>query len=114
MRTETNKRSGFFRLSQRDKVIQPRVARNELPWVPAHMDSNPNGVVSLLRRPAATPVGLFAFGHVSQGSSFLATLGFEPESLWDSSLEFPKGITISPHYAPTAASTARFTAVFTS
>jgi len=35
---------------------------------------------------------LFAFARVSQGSSFLATLGFEPGSLWDSRLEFPKGI----------------------
>jgi hypothetical protein len=36
---------------------------------------------------------LFALGHVSQGSSFLATLGFEPESRWDSTLEFQKNIT---------------------
>ena len=28
--------------------------------------------------------------------SFLATLGFVPESRWDSALEFPKGITPSP------------------
>jgi hypothetical protein len=35
---------------------------------------------------------LFIDGLVSQGSSFLATLGFEPESLWDSFLEFSKGI----------------------
>ena len=54
------------------------------------LDSNPNGVVSGLGRRAATPLGLFAFGHVSQGSSFLATLGFAPESLWDLSLNFRK------------------------
>ena len=76
--------------SQRDCVFQPRVARNELPWVSGRMDFNPNGVVSRLRRRAATPLGLFAVGHVSQGSSFLTTLGYEPESLWDSSLDiFP-------------------------
>jgi len=57
------------------------------------MDYNPNGVVSRFHRRAATPLGLFALGHVSQGSSFLATLGFEPESRWDSTLEFQKNIT---------------------
>ena len=31
---------------------------------------------------------------MSQGSSFLATLGFRPESLWDSVSEFPKGIRV--------------------
>src|SRR5262249_7784657 len=31
-----------------------------------------------------TPLGLWYFsGRLTQGSSFLATLGFEPESLWD-------------------------------
>jgi len=33
---------------------------------------------------------------MSQGGSFLATLGFRPESPWDSGLEFPKGIAFSP------------------
>jgi len=33
------------------------------------------------------PVGVAAcFNLVSQGGSFLATLGFEPESLWDSQI----------------------------
>jgi len=40
----------------------------------------------------ATPLGLSVVGLVSQGSSCLATLGFEPESLRDSTWEFPKGI----------------------
>jgi hypothetical protein len=40
-------------------------------------------------------LGLFFLRHDPQGSSFLATLGFEPESLWDSSQQFPKGIKIS-------------------
>src|SRR6266568_5911840 len=80
------------RQSQRDCVVQPRVARNELPWVPGRVAFNPNGVAPPLCCRAVTPLGLFAFGHVSQGSSFLATLGFESESLWDSSLKFPKGV----------------------
>ena len=36
---------------------------------------------------AATPVGLSPIGRLSQGSSFLATLGWRPESRWDSLLE---------------------------
>ena len=56
---------------------------------------NPNGVVSSGKRWAATPLGLVVCIHVSQGSSFLATLGFEPESLWDSTPGFPKGIKVS-------------------
>ena len=48
--------------------------------------------MSPFHRRAATPLGLFDFAHVSQGSSCLATLGFESESRWDSSLGFPKGI----------------------
>jgi len=52
---------------------------------------NPNGVASPLHHRATTPLGLVATPRFSQGSSRLATLGFEPESLWDSALEFPKG-----------------------
>ena len=62
----------------------PGLRGNELPWVPAHSGSNPKGVVSPLRRRAATPLGLLTCNPVSQGSSCLATLGFEPESLRDS------------------------------
>ncbi len=74
--------------SQRDCVVQPRVARNELPWVLGSGFINPNGVESRIGNQAATPSGLFTFGHLSQGSSFLATLGFGPESLWDSTIGF--------------------------
>ena len=35
-------------------------------------------------RLGATPLGLIFLGTITQGSSFLATLGFETESLWDS------------------------------
>jgi hypothetical protein len=45
---------------------------------------NLNGVASPLHASATTPLGLSAFDKTSQGSSFLATLGFAPESLWDS------------------------------
>jgi len=43
---------------------------------------------------ATTPLGLLVFGSITQGSSFLATLGFKPESLWDSPLGFPKGFKV--------------------
>jgi hypothetical protein len=82
--------------SQRDCVLQPRVARCELPWGGVRMVFNPNGVVSPNPLGAATPLGLSDFGHVSQGSSCLATLGFEPESLWDSPLTFPQGTEANP------------------
>ena len=61
-------------------------------WSPTQF-STPTG---LRRISAAEPQprwGRLPFAHISPGSSFLTTLGFVPESLWDSSLEFPKGIT---------------------
>ena len=94
--TDERPENSVFLQSQRDCVLQPRVARNELPWVAARQVFNPNGVVSRGHGGAATPLGLLGGGVVSQGSSFLATLGFEPESLWDSALEFPKGIMPKP------------------
>ena len=48
---------------------------------------NPNGVVARLCHQATTPLGLSLSGAFFQGSSFLATLGFEPESRWDSGWE---------------------------
>ena len=42
--------------SQRDCVLQPRVASSELPWVPARMDCNPNGApTGLSHGPATEP-----------------------------------------------------------
>ena len=84
-----------LRQSQRDCVLQPRVARHELPWVRSQRRINPNGVASRSRPRAATPLGLGSAGSYSQGSSCLATPGFAPESLWDSPGDFPKGITVS-------------------
>ena len=84
-----------FLQSQRDCVLQPKVARNELPWVAKQSWFNPNGAAATSLGFAATPLGLWFTATVSQGSSCLATLGYEPESLWDSTVEFPKGIHFS-------------------
>src|SRR5947199_5079051 len=73
--------------SQRDCVFQPRVARHELPWendVNAYQPQRGCGQWARSNIAAATPLGLFPLGAGTQGSSFLATLGFGPESLWDS------------------------------
>jgi hypothetical protein len=94
----TNRRTRMSALlqSQRDWVRQPRVARHELPWGGIRTVFNPNGVASPNPLRTATPLGLFDFCRVSQGSSCLANLGFEPESLWDSSLAFPQGTEAKP------------------
>ena len=74
--------------SQRDCVTQPRVARNELLWVKVTDNSQPQrgcGLVLFLSSSATTLSGLDPrWRAFSQGSSFLATLGFIAESLWDS------------------------------
>ena len=45
--------------SQRDSVMQPRVARNELPWVAGQIVFNPNGVVTSARQKNChNPVGV--------------------------------------------------------
>lgn len=69
--------------SQRDSGSKPWVARNELPWVSVRRSINPNGVVALLGYKVTTPLGLSDFAVLSQGSSFLATLGWRAQSLWD-------------------------------
>src|SRR5207253_1992740 len=78
--------------------LQPRVARNELPWVTAVRASTtlkglwpmsvysgtdgglPNAAYLVPPQPrwGCVPIPMF-----TQGSSFLATLGFGPKSLWD-------------------------------
>jgi len=84
--------------SQRDCVLQPRVAESaRLPWEECFVAANPNGVAASGEARWSQPLwgwGLRAM--FTQGSSRLATLGFETESLWDSSLEFPKGIRSIP------------------
>src|SRR5687768_13804309 len=83
---------------QRDFVPKPRVARHELPWEKIRHANNPKGVAAPARSGrgaassvfgfllfgVATPLGLNHRGVVTQGSSFLATLGSAAESLWDS------------------------------
>jgi hypothetical protein len=92
--------------SQRDSGSKPKVARNELPWVGASHINNPNGVAGRQRKRGATPLGLRTFTATTQGSSFLATLGWMTQSRWDCRsqdffrtaseaflpLQFPKGI----------------------
>src|SRR6266550_1260561 len=69
--------------SQRDSGSKPRVARNELPWERWAKAHNPNGVVAGPRNPDTTPLGLKTALATTQGSSFLATLGWKTQSLWD-------------------------------
>ncbi|GDY20554.1 hypothetical protein LBMAG56_18990 [Verrucomicrobiota bacterium] len=69
--------------SQRDSVLQPRVARRALPWVTRQKNHNPNGVAAPRHDRAATPLGLMPRPTKTQGSSFLATLGWRPQSRWD-------------------------------
>jgi hypothetical protein len=44
--------------SQRDSIIQPRVARHELPWVCDATEYNPEGVESVCARRRCNPVGV--------------------------------------------------------
>ena len=46
------------RQSQRDCVLQPRVARHELPWVSAGTITNPNGVAARCLPARRNPVGV--------------------------------------------------------
>ena len=69
--------------SQRDSGSKPKVARNELPWENAPQTGNPNGVVARRRKRDTTPLGLKTFSCPTQGSSFLATLGWRTQSRWD-------------------------------
>ncbi len=69
--------------SQRDSGSKPKVARHELPWVSAAHVNNPNGVAARRINRGATPLGLKNFTATTQGSSFLATLGWMTQSRWD-------------------------------
>ena len=80
-----SKMVGAASQSQRDCIPQPRVARNELPWVNGKRNFQPQRGCILPAPMGCNPfrVDDFCF-TVSQGSSFLATLGWMMESLWDS------------------------------
>ena len=64
----------------------PGLAPGAYPGYGRAKRGNPNGVVSGRLRQGHNPVGVDTHSHrVSQGSACRATLGFGPESLWDSS-----------------------------
>ena len=69
--------------SQRDSDQSHRVATKELPWESATSIANPNGVAANPSESAATPLGLNTAATMTQGSSFLTTLGWRTQSLWD-------------------------------
>ena len=70
--------------SQRDSGSKPRVARHELPWETLAEATNPNGVAARRKsKRDTTPLGLGTPRSATQGSSFLATLGWRAQSLWD-------------------------------
>jgi len=75
----------FSRLeSQRDSVPKPRVARNELPWGIGGRCAKPQRGCAFVLSERRNPVwGWFHLPHSAQGSSFLATLGWRTQSLWD-------------------------------
>ena len=73
--------------SQRDCGPQPRVARNELPWETCPQWPQPQRGYGMSINNVTQPLrGWRLFVPSSQGSSFLATLGFGTESRWDSPL----------------------------
>ena len=67
---------------QRDSGLQPKVARNELPWVTRPRLNNPNGAVARRWGRSATPLGLKNVPMPTQGGSFLATLGWRTQPCW--------------------------------
>src|SRR5207247_2301508 len=70
--------------SRRDCVLQPRVARNELPWEIVQTASQPQRGCGRARHPRTQfRWGWLALARRTQGSSFLATLGFVAQSLRD-------------------------------
>ena len=80
-----NKMVGGAFQSQRDCVTQPRVARNELPWVNGKRNFQPQRGCILFAPMGCNPFRVEdVWFTISQGSSFLATLGWRTESLWDS------------------------------
>ena len=96
---ERDSRRSSSRLSLRVYSVNPKGSPSSSPGLPSprgypgrdsKICSNPNGVVSPLRR-RRNPVGVESlFSSLTQGSSPLATLGFAPESRWDS---FPRHAT---------------------
>ena len=83
--------------SQRDCVLQPSPglpSPRGYPGLASVRFSTPPGLCPISAI-GPQPLGLADTTGFSQGSSRLATLGFGAESLWDSALEYPKGIGFS-------------------
>ena len=59
---ETPGKSVFLQ-AQRDCVLQPGVARPELPWVAVRVVLNPAGVATLFLRRGRNPVGVVGLGR---------------------------------------------------
>jgi hypothetical protein len=80
-----NNLSGLAGESQRDSGSKPKVARHELPWVAVVRNFfNPNGVVAASW--STVPQPRWGWGNLiqlTQGSSFVATLGWRTQSRWD-------------------------------
>ena len=104
--SEIQTRLGRGRRFDNPKGIEsssPGLRGTSYPGLPPPTRFNPIGVVSQFGRGAATPLGLTAVAPFSQGSSFLATLGFGAESIWDLTLDFPKGMragSVAPPFYP--------------
>jgi len=89
-----NNLSGLAGESQRDSGLKPKVARNELPWVDVVRNFfNPNGVVAAPWSTVPQPRwGWWDSLQLTQGSSFLATLGWRTQSRWDCRQTSPETI----------------------
>jgi hypothetical protein len=69
--------------SQGDSVSKPRVARHELPWVTSATRPQPQrGCAHRAWSQATAPLGLTLPDPFSQGSSWLATLGWRTLPRW--------------------------------
>jgi hypothetical protein len=81
----TLKKRGTGAQSRRDCVLQPRVAslRATLGTC-GRIATNPERVAPSLNIASRNPFRVVDSVVFTQGCSFLATLGFEAESLWDS------------------------------
>jgi hypothetical protein len=88
--------------SQRDCGLQPKVGAQRLPWVTDYQNINRKAVVANVaqdgqREMAATALRLgIVLRKIAQGSACRATLGFGPESRWDSPLNSPESFLAKP------------------
>jgi len=69
--------------SQRDSSRKAQGCEERATLGKMWQGNNPNGVAALWGKPATTPSGLKSVRQPTQGSSFLATLGWLTQSRWD-------------------------------